>query len=227
MNQIKEKEICNYRINLYFTGPGLKYWRDFHKNRRHYALISSIFAHLEERGVEHKWFFFEPYVEITWLEHKDRGPTTLEDLVKCLEDNNFTQRTKKHRDEGLIYNNTYDTMSSLNGLNFCEWFDKGHMEKFFGALRYAATAQVALALYETGKAVDEGKGINAQYMRSLHSLANQMGLNYRQEGWYAIKRGIFCLLIWATKWFFPEKTMGGYKTARFIYRKIFRQKDLA
>lgn len=227
LEQLENKEISNYRINLFFTGEGTDYWKDFHKNRRlHYRSIAHIFGLLTERGVGDKWFFFEPYVEITWLEHKDRGPETLQLLVGLLEDKGFTPRTDEDRKNKMMSHMTYETAQSKDGLTFCEWFDCNYCEKFFGAMRYASTANIAMAMCTTGLAVEKGKGIHAQYMRSLHSLANQMGMNYRQEGWYATKRGMFCLLIWLFHKVFPKRSVGGYLIACFIYEKIFRQKDV-
>lgn len=225
LEQLENKELCNYRVNLYFTGEGTDYWKDFHKNRRrHYGSIQSVFSMLKERGVQNMWFFFEPYVEITWLEHKERGPETLKLLIESLEAVGFTPRTDKDREDKMMHDTTYETAQSKGGLTFCEWFDCNYFEKFFGAVRYGATSSIAMALYTTGLSVEKGKGVHPQYMRSLHSLANQLGMNYRQEGWYAVKRDMFCLLIWMFHKI--PKSMGGYKIACFIYEKIFRQKDV-
>ncbi len=221
LKQIEEGELCNYRINLYFTGEGTDYWKDFHKLREHYDIIAAIFHQLKQNNVEHMWFFFEPYIEITWLQHKNCGQQTLQEVVEFVQELGFTTYEK-----GQEYHQTYTTASSKDGLTFCDWFDCNKGEKFFGALRYSGTSKVALSYYTCREAVDAGKGPNKQFMRSIHSLANQMGLNYRAEGWYAVKRGVFCLLIWMFHKVFPKRSMNGYLIACFIYEKILRLKDV-
>lgn len=222
--EVESVQTGNYRINLMVThggyensgkNPRQQYYKGFHLLRKGYPRIARIMQFLHDRGIKtgNKWFFFEPYIEITWLEKTETGPQTLADLEEFVVN-------KLDIDPECV------KTSSQPGVGFCEWFDlQPPGEKVFGARRYGWTSEIAMDYFRYSKDVDAGRGINAQYMRTIHSLANQLGMHYRSEGWYAIKRGLFCLTIWAFQWW--PKSMSGYKPACWIWKKLLRQKDLA
>ena len=95
-----------------------------------------------------------------------------------------------------------------------DWFCTTEREREFGAKRHAL-CQEWIALYNEYKdVVDSGKGLDAQVDRTIHTLCNPLGLNYKDEYKICFRHGIGCWLFWH----FPEKV------ARWIGKNILRRK---
>lgn len=174
------KKMRSYRCE--FGGNIKHFWKDFIKMRNVYPYIGAVFNVLTEHGIKNKWFFFEPYVEITWLAHEDDGKVTMEKVEELL-------RTRLGPDN---YKMIWPTEKNPN---FADWYCESLDEKIFGAMAYKCTSEIAIltSIYEG--AIKNGKGLEGQFQRRIHALANQCGLNYYWEGKFALKRGVFCLLI--------------------------------
>lgn len=186
----------NYRVC--FGGSEIDYHANFKEVRKYYPLIRKIFVILDSFHIQHKWWFFEPYVEITWL---DEGNHYIEIRSKI---------------ELLLSQNAIKDarwFAPKDG-KFADWYCKTDGERHFGAETYARGAELAQCFYEYELTVADGMGWRSQYMRRMHVLANQLGFNYYDEGIMSLKRGILSLLFW----YF------GFERAVWIYRHILRQK---
>lgn len=187
--------LYNYRIT--FGGEDIDYKNNFSECRKKYKIICGIITRLKELGVTDVWWFFEPYVEITWLLKNDDEGKSLSDVVQMLEYRNIP----------------YKFSTPANG-QICDWYCNSDAEREFGAKAYARSAELASLFYTYKDCIESGKGLEQQYVRRCHVLANQLTLNYKQEGFLLIKRGILCLLFWFL----------GHHKAVWIYTKILRQK---
>ena len=184
----------NYRVT--FGGEDIDYKSDFAKCREYYHVINSVLMWLHRNGVEHAWWFFEPYVEITWLyEHANYT----DEVCKLI---------KRHLPDMEV-----QVFTPENGW-FAEWFHATPQEAQFGAERYAATAELARKFYEHDHVFTDGPGREAQFVRTFHVLANQLAINYKEESKLLIKRGILAALFWFL----------GHKKAVWVYTKLLRQK---
>lgn len=194
----------NYRVT--FGGIEIDYKSNFEKCREYMPHVTEIMVILEDLGVRdhQRWFFFEPYVEITWIEYNvTKAQEILDAIKKYLEE--YPQLTD------------VKFMTPDNGM-FADWyFMPGNLdERQFGYERYAACARQAELFYGWMDVLEQprGKGLEEHYARSCHVLANQLGLSYKEEGRILFWRGVLCKLFW----------MFGHHKAVWIYTKIFRQK---
>lgn len=163
----------------------------------YYGLVSTIRLVAAKMGIEHIWFFYEPYVEITWLSDQKAAEELWVYIERACENEGITDLKKYSPADG----------------NFAEWFCNSEEEREFGAKRYALCAEW-VALYNQYKtAVDNGKGLKRQVGRTMHALCNPLGLNYVDEAMMCFRRGLICLLF---RYF-------SFKRAVWIYTKVFRQ----
>jgi len=194
----------NYRVT--FGGIEIDYKSDFEKCREYMPHIDAILDILTSNGVEEDehWFFFEPYVEITWLDWKsDRADT----ILQCIKDylSQYPELTN------------VKFMTPENG-DFADWYfmPGNYQERGFGYRRYALCARQAELFYDYMDEIngENSKGLEDHYIRSCHVLANQLGLNYYKEGKLMFWRAILCFLF---MWF-------GHHKAVWIYTKVLRRK---
>lgn len=159
--------------------------------------ISKIYKKAEELGIKHIWHFYEPYVEITWLSDDEKAS---EDLII------FAWETVGHYGD-------LNVRRPKDGV-FADWYCTSEREREFGAKRHALCAEWVKLYNEYKDCVDSGKGLESQFARTIHTLANPLGLNYTDEGYVCWRRAVSSTLF---RYF-------SFKTASFIFYKILRFK---
>lgn len=161
--------------------------------------ISQFYQKAEELGIKYAWHFYEPYVELTWLTDDKEAA---EKLITFLEELNKEGKVKVYR----------PVNEKGEPSVFADWYCTSEREREFGAKRHDICAQWVQLYNEYKKDVDEGKGLEAQVGRTIHTLCNPLGLNYADEAKICFRRAIACKLFQ----YLP------FSTARFIYKKILR-----
>jgi len=166
----------------------------------YYTIIQEILDHARFWNIEWIWFFYEPYVEITWLSTNKSDSEHFINMIRdVLDDANI-------KDFKI-------TNSEESGFG-PDWFCKSEEEMYFGAKRYSICRQFVELYNDYKRAVDNGKTLKEQIKRTIHGLCNPLGLNYKDEAYICFSRGLICLLF----------CLFNFKTAVWIYTKIFRQK---
>lgn len=200
----------NYRITFYHDRE-VDYWG---RNRRglqaesfptfrqwadeRYPLIEACIARIRMLGIEHVWWFHEPFIEITWLcDDPARAELAFIEVETFLTLNGVTDARRHPPSNG----------------QFADWFCRNEEERLFGAKRHALSAQWVQLYREHQGAVDSGMGVRAQVGRTIHTICNPLGLNYIEEAKVCFSRGLICLLF---RWL-------PFKRAVWIYKTIFRQ----
>jgi hypothetical protein len=186
----------NYRVT--FGGKEIDYKNDFSACLNYIPIIKKIFKVLDGYDINYKWFFFEPYVEITWIDDAQNHEFILPEIIAILENESIKD---------------YKFSTPANGA-FCDWYCNSDKEREFGYKTYSKSAEMALLFNSYNESIELGRGLEGQYVRRAHVLANQLGLNYKREGIYLLKRGILCLLFWFL----------GHQRAVWVYTKILRFK---
>lgn len=186
----------NYRV--VFGGEDIDYKSNFKDCVKYIGVIRKIFIVLDLCDVKHKWYFFEPYVEITWIDDNDKFALIKKNILELLERENISDAKFSTPDNGAI----------------CDWYCDSDLEREFGYQTYSESSKLALLFFRYAEVIKRGKGLENQYVRRCHVLACQLAINYKQEGIYLIKRGILCLLFWFL----------GHHKAVWIYRNILRCK---
>lgn len=188
----------NYRVT--FGGEAIDYRSNFAACRGYWPMIKSILDVLREYGIEEAWWFFEPYVEITWLcNDPEKAPWAFTAVCELLE----TEKIE------------YKKFTPADGI-FGDWYGLTPEEREFGAKRYAALAKTSEHYYENLETIEAGMGVEKHFVRATHVLANQLGLNYEAEGIALIKRGMLCLMMYNL----------GHQPAVDMYEKMFKEKYL-
>lgn len=177
-------------------GENIDYKSNFKDVRQWVPQIKGILEILRKNGVKYCWWFFEPYVEITWMAKDD-------------EVFNFVKSLNIH--PSIKYSVCEDG-------GIADWYCLSDWERSFGYKCYSKSAEMAELFYDLERWHNtcgfEMKGWDLQLMRRFHVLCNQLGYNYKQEGVLLIKRGVLALLFWFL----------GHHKAVWIYTKILRQK---
>lgn len=187
-------ELKNYRVLIDENGKyNINYRSSFENCRKYHPLIQEIIKLANEWNIECLWWFFEPHLEITWMS----------------ENNNFEQVL----DNWLMKNGINHQVIRKNKF-YADWYGKNDGELKFGYNTYCESAKIANLFYIHQEDIERGTGIENQYMRRCHVLANQLGFNYKKEGWLLFKRAVLCWLFWFL----------GHKKAVWVYTKILRQK---
>ncbi len=163
-----------------------KFWPD----------LSKIYTKASELGIKYIWHFYEPYVEITWLSDDPVISEKLVEYIKLIIDY-----------DDLVIRRPADGV-------FADWYCTSEREREFGAKRHALCAEWVKLYNEYKDAVDNGKGLEYQVARTIHTLSNPLGLNYQDEGRFCFRRGIAAFLY---RYF-------SYNTSQFICKKILRFK---
>jgi len=196
--------IYNYRLNITKKGLNVDYWNkglpgtvQFRDVYNEYEDVL-LFFKLDCEGKIKYWFFFEPYLEINWISYSG-----IEYAV------NFYDKMVKE------FGSDYEIslMTPEDG-QFADWFCESESEMFFGAMRHDICRQFVEVYHDSKIAVDSGKGLHAQVGRTIHTLCNPLGLNYKDEAKICFSRGLICFLF----------SIFSFKKAVWIYTKIFRQR---
>lgn len=208
----------NYRINIKIE-KGLrifdyKYNKNFYVCRKYYPLIKKIREMLSVNGVKYSWWFFEPFIEITWLDDNEKR------ALKCL------SLAKKLAIESEFDINEHDieTKTPKDG-NFADWFCVGDKEMEFGAKRYAVSADLIALIYEYQNCIIDGKGESVQLERTVHSLFNQLGLTFEDERKMCFSRWFllsFSKFIRYFLFFLPQRWRG--KFSLYVHKKLTGRK---
>lgn len=57
---------ANYRVT--FSTEKIDYFKNFSDCRKYISILTDIFKLAAKNKIDYIWFFFEPYVEITWID---------------------------------------------------------------------------------------------------------------------------------------------------------------
>lgn len=170
----------------------------FKDSLKYYPVVEKILEKAKEIGIKDIWFFYEPYIEITWLSDKDQSNELFHAAVQVCLDNNIDD---------------WKMLTPENG-DFGEWFCESEEEREFGAKRYSLCRQFVQLYNKYKEPVDKGKGLRKQVERTIHGLCNPLGLTYWEEAKLCFSRGLICLLFI----FLP------FEKAVYVYKNVFRQK---
>ncbi len=176
LNPVATKKMNNYRVT--FGNDNVEYKKNFIDCRKSWPVIKLILNAAKKNGIEYIWFFFEPCVEITWIQN---------------DSSNFLFVVK----DLLSYNNIdkYKVYTPEDG-NFADWFGSTPEELEFGYKRYSKASELVALMYENEDIINKGMGLSDHFTRCTHALANPLGLDYLKEGTALFKRSILCLLYW-------------------------------
>lgn len=173
--------------------PTFREWAD-----QYYPIIAECLSRIRYIGINDVWWFHEPFIEITWLtdepEKAEKAFAVVEAYLSMM---------------GITdYHRHYPT-----GGQFADWFCVNEEERLFGAKRHVLSAQWVLLYRQHQQAVDTGMGVRAQVGRTIHTICNPLGLNYKDEAKICFSRGLICLLFcWLP-----------FSKARWVYKHVFRQ----
>ncbi len=199
----------NYRVE-YGRAIEIDYWNKTKKGlqaeasinfrdvpAKFYPELSKIYAEATRLGIKYIWHFYEPYVEMTWLSDDEKAS---EDLIVFIWD--------------LVgYYGDLKVIRPKDGV-FADWYCTSEREREFGAKRHALCAEWVKLYNEYKDCVDAGKGMEFQFARTIHTLANPLGLNYTDEAYLCWRRCVSSVLF---------KYLS-YNKALFVFHKILRFK---
>ena len=169
---------------------------------KYYPIIKRIREILSDNFCNDSWFFFEPYVEITWVYPDFVDPKdVLSKIKRYLKRRNITD---------------YKIGDNIKGHNYGDWFCNSEKEKEFGCKVHVLCAEFVKLYYDYKDSVDNGKTLEKQISRTIHRLCNPLGLNFWDEAKICFRRGIICSVYTI---FFEQP-----KISKFILEKIFRFK---
>lgn len=191
----------NYRINIHHPNLLVKRSEFYKLQQYHSDLQKTIFiATNQQFNIPLIWWFFEPYIEITWMS-SDR--TISDSLV--LEIKNLWSK--------ILPGAIFEYKTPEDG-DFADWYCDSEEERFFGAVRHSLSCTWVVNYIQNHKSVNAGKGLKKQVGRTIHTICNPLGLTYWEEAKICFDRGIICILFCFFK----------FKTAIWIYEKILRRK---
>lgn len=143
-----------------------------------YPTIRRIIENAEQRGIKDIWWFLEPYAEVTWHAEDDSFLAVVKEIVQ--QDKMDTAHYREFKPGGP-------------GDRFDNWFGKNSREIDASTTTYAEIRKVSQALLDNKHVFEDGLSLDAHYQRTLHVLANQMGMNYLDEGFACFKHGLISL----------------------------------
>lgn len=174
--------IFNYRVN--FGGDEIDYKSDFKSCRQYFPVLQKLYAIMQRWSVQYSWHFFEPFVEFTWVLEEDytvdQGEEIFAEVLNLLHAEGLEPTLEHRPTDGVVV----------------DWYCKNPEEQVFGYKTYAASAKIAMLFWEYREALEKGCGERNQFMRRPHVLANQIGMNYNEEGKALTDRATFCRLAW-------------------------------
>lgn len=172
----------NYRVR--FKGPlQIDYWKDFERAKRVYMADVINLRNIINQHCQYSWFFFEPHVELTWMDELEENcQTALKAVKEYLEICGWEYEIQKPPEK------------------FVDWYNCGsELETEFGGILHHHCADIATEFWAYRGAVGEGKGPHNQMRRTIHRLTNPLCMNYYDEGKMCLAHGLrtlfLCLLI--------------------------------
>lgn len=169
---------------------------------KYFPIIKDIRNIVKKHKCDYVWFFFEPYIEITWIVKNEKQSKLITDSIKKY------LKSKKIKD--------YKFSGYLKDHNIGDWFCCSESEKEFGCKVHHLCAEFVESYFEHKQSVDNGKTLEKQVGRTIHRLCNPLGLNYFDEIRICFRRGMLCLIYGV---FFEQPKIG-----EFIAKYIFRLK---
>lgn len=167
------KSVGFYRIM--FDDRSRNYYTQFHTAPRDlYPVIKELIDLAATHGIEHIWWFFEPYAEVTWYAENDEFLQAARAL--CAD-----RKLDKHLIKCLVPDDG----------DFFNWYGLDTDEIEASGRSYAEIRKVAQVFLDNRNSL--GMGLANHYERTLHVLANQLGMNYFDEGWSCLKQGLTCM----------------------------------
>lgn len=193
----------NYRIT-FTSGLKIDYWGDFDFARRMY-MDDIIFLRKEINKIcQYSWFFFEPEVELTWMDDNIENCEKALSLVKkFVKEKNYKYTIKKPPER------------------FVDWYKDSDKEEEFGGKIHHHCSNLVTEFWEYRREIGEGKGRRNQFRRTIHRICNPLALNFYDEGKICLVHGLRTLFLtlllkmkfkdplkWANK--FGNLISGGY-----------------
>jgi hypothetical protein len=167
-------------------------FHDIHKQR--YPIVKKIKDAARELGIKYIWHFYEPCVEITWYSEKVEAEKLYSYIEALLEEEGFSDLRRGENPD------------------FADWYCESEREREFGGKRHALCSDFVELIEEYRDCIEDGKGVEAQVRRTIHTICNPLGINYWGEAWICFKQGIGSFLL---RFFSLEKT-------RWICKNILR-----
>lgn len=195
----------NYRIEFLFPDSKVNYYQaESYENfkelaEKYYPIVRHIKGLAWDKNIHNIWHFYEPHVEITWVDRDDDYISNklfdeIENYLKSIGINDYKRKYPKDGE-------------------FSDWFCTSDREREFGAKRHALCSEFVDLYNGYKKDIDEGKGLRKQVERTIHTLCNPLGIDYKTEAKLCFSRGLICLLFCYLS----------FDNAVWVYRKIFRQ----
>lgn len=208
-----EGTINNYRV--IFGGEDIDYKDNFASCKQYFPVLEKFYAWMADYKIQYCWHFFEPYVELTWVvsditmakriyagsdDEINGGENILRSVIALLGEEEITPSLIHRPVDGAV----------------AGWFHKSPEELEFEYKTYAASAKMAMLFWKYRETIEEGCGERNQFMRRPHVLANQLAMNYNEEGKALNQRGRLCELFWEH----------GHEKAVRLYEEEFDEKYL-
>ncbi len=165
---------------------------------KYFSLIKELETEARKLKIKDFWYFYEPFIEMTWLADEKTSNKFIEKAKKILEQNNINDLRIHLPEQGW----------------HPDWFCCNDRELEFGAKRHTLSFDFVNLIEQYREDIEKGKGVKEQVKRTIHTICNPLGLNYMDEAYICFSRGLICLLF---RFF-------SFKKAVWIYTKIFRQK---
>ena len=183
----------NYWKNHRLQPESCRGFGDIHKE--YYHIVKQIRNYAKAIRINEIWCFYEPYIEITWISDDKKAERLYNGIEQIL-----------HR------HNIRDLEKSSNP-DFADWYCESNLEREFGAKRHHLCSEFVELFDEYEDSIKDGKGKGKEEERTIHTLCNPLGFNYKEEAKICFSRGLICFLF---TWF-------SFQRAVWIYTKIFRQ----
>jgi len=150
----------NYRINFILTEHAEKKDSLEKYLPRYFEILQIIYQYREPEDL--LWHHFEPHVELTMF-----SDANLFEII--------SGKLDDFRDEISILS------AETNDHFFADWYHNSPEEALFGMLSMDMTARLAMLFYAYRESISIGKTVDKMFMRRVHVLANQLGLDYSKE----------------------------------------------
>ncbi len=144
-------------------------------------ILTKIFSKANQLGITKIWYFLEPDLELTWLTDNPKASEKLRVYCRrlCRTNKGINFRYLTYKDDPRLM----------------DWFCKNEIERQFGANRHDICRKFIQNYWENQESVDKGWGINNQIARTIHTLCNPLGINFRDEGKLCVRHGFRCLML--------------------------------
>ena len=204
MSYLKDQGLANGRVNVYHK-PGSAYneaekeWRTnpLAYAKKHSDLAIALASCVDGDVLQQpgwSWYLFEPYIEVTWV-----CP------IDCY--NAVVHRVKHTLDVFRVPKSNYEIIGPEHG-QFASWYHKNKSEFFQTIHMHHHLAALTRHFMWNHKNIEAGYGIEKQYLRATHLLANMLGINNFREGHLKLRDGAKRLI--------PEQSLWDTTTAADI-----------